>query len=1190
MPKVCINPDQPARETDFYTNVVRNIPTTIRKSDFAPVGGELTESEFETVLSNQIQKNATKAITDRGGNVFQYVGETLVGARRDLTNVEAVITQRLAEAVLVMGPKTGLTATQRNSKNALLKIFQQQVRSQAGQSLSPVIRGNARKHIKYQLLDATTQDALDAGLIDRDEAAKLIGLVQKAAKNLDEFINKSKYGVQPDDPAGNPYTLSGRLADFHKRVNERRLVGTLADIAGAFRDSKEAGDLLEVDQVLKFYRDRSKTINGVNKAQLDERLAAVRGLKNLQKDINDRIEQFSDKIPAFKNTKVDVYFDRDGQFQFIPDGITDEKQYIKWLDDFQKNVTAPLDKQIKKLDDANFSQAKNIELSFENSEVLKNDALVELELQKLNLKLLEDQKQITKKAAKDKLSKLEARNKTTSKLLGMKNSLLLSAIPTFIRANVPPQFERLTGKQLYRISAGFDEIIAKWTEWSGRDMPIPSSHNISPEIKRANREVVEAHFGKVPDADPGQVFKRFIKEKGRVPADTSYSDIERGEWTGKASFLNYTNAGYLAVGAFDRQLRNKASIDMLEQLTMNELRLRGLTAKQAQEAAPNEMIRKYQNLSNAERHQIAQAADDAVYARSNKPARAINKFKADKLREGGTLNTTMAVSVDFAAPYIKTPVNLAKRTVNLTPGAGMLYDLHRYNRGQLSKVKEVNKYAARIDFARNRAWQYTAAGMAAAGFFMDRFDLISGGHPDDPVERDHWEETNRTAYSIRLPFTDSWFSIRFLGPPLAPLWTGKFISDSLDEGIEKDEFGDFLAAVAIEPLKLAVEETPGLQVVEAAMNSALGRGSRDRTLDNLGNIISSWPTQLQPGIVRALAQTTDNKKREIIYDDFWRQTYTRFVAGIPGFRHTLEVESGDLTGRDVDRTGGGDLRGAFKTFFFGSLIATERNGEDPVLTELRTLYDKGFKVAPKGAASLEYDMDPVEVMRINDQLQEDTYADWKRTIEGDYYQGLTDQQKKDLLDSVSRGNKDAAWLPHLDKRKDWDPSAPRPSVKREMLAAEKDWPFVLSVNDMTPSQKIDYTLERMAAGELGGKNDADYIKAEFDLRQFEVQKGWHDRPGGRFIYESYHSGLTKNEWQVWLERNFDSADEVVGFIAQLAAYENELIEAGARTSRSWTNKDGSPKSISEKFGDDDDGSQRSGGASVGRRIFGRRRL
>jgi hypothetical protein len=182
---------------------------------------------------------------------------------------------------------------------------------------------------------------------------------------------------------------------------------------------------------------------------------------------------------------------------------------------------------------------------------------------------------------------------------------------------------------------------------------------------------------------------------------------------------------------------------------------KGLTGD-ALEAAMKESVESFVSGSHPNQEALRIAMENA----------ALNGTFQKKMGSLGTAASNLTNAhpfLSFFAPFIKTPVNIAKETAIRTP-AGLAYTLLQKNRGKITDEKFIKDLASGV----------FGTTLGALLYFMNKEgDLITGGGPTDPEENQNLQDTGWRPYSVKIG--DRYVSYQRL-EPLSSLMG--FIADS----------------------------------------------------------------------------------------------------------------------------------------------------------------------------------------------------------------------------------------------------------------------------------------------------------------------------------------------------------------------------------------------------------------------------
>ena len=456
---------------------------------------------------------------------------------------------------------------------------------------------------------------------------------------------------------------------------------------------------------------------------------------------------------------------------------------------------------------------------------------------------------------------------------------------------------------------------------------------------------------------------------------------------------------------------------------------------------------------------------------------------------------------------------------------------------------------------------------------------LTGARPKDRNEQKIWEAQNKIPHAIRVPGTQRWISARFIYPFLYPAFAGALINQAQNEADPGNELGlpERFALASFDHIRGVVDELPSLQFVE---NSMLAAGVTDAPADTALNrawdaASSSLVGAAWPNAVTRIAQALDPYERERYHEGSWNILWSKFFQRVPGVRHTLEIKTDDLTGEDIRRIPKGkgvtaEIVAGLGTFLMGSAAKSARNLDNPIVNEYARLHEydtykgDGTGVSPTYKKADDYNLPEGKVTEINRDVAKLSAIDMATIMSSPQYDQMTDNQKVKEIKKHLQNRGRQIWdrykkdlKEEIQRPEEFGPTRPG----KGPTALEAGLPIKPFAANWTPRQEIEYIDALQQGGFLNEWQTLDKTK---ERAKYEVQDMYYNN-GGKYIYELYHWG-TKDK-DLLYKYLYDKYDKGTAWdlIGQMGGYENLLIQAGARKTRSLTQKDGSLKTIDKLF-------------------------
>lgn len=265
---------------------------------------------------------------------------------------------------------------------------------------------------------------------------------------------------------------------------------------------------------------------------------------------------------------------------------------------------------------------------------------------------------------------------------------------------------------------------------------------------------------------------------------------------------------------------------------------------------------------------------------------------------------TANVALESNLPFVKTPVNVLRRSMDFSPiglGRSMV---------ELATAKNADMFMQGVH---HMATGLTGSGVCALGMLLANNDLITlragGESGDEYYDRDMGYQD----YSLVLKFGDKKYSVTidWLSPMQTSLFMGAAMYNSLSEkGYTAEDMFDCLAAVTGPMLDMSFMSS-AKDTFETFMEKVFKDGTGDESdwsgavMQTLfGSIPQGYLNSFVPQIVNQTAQAFDNKQRDTRSTkegplaaswDSWKK---KLINKIPGLRNKLLNPKLDRFGND----------------------------------------------------------------------------------------------------------------------------------------------------------------------------------------------------------------------------------------------------------------------------------------------------
>jgi len=315
---------------------------------------------------------------------------------------------------------------------------------------------------------------------------------------------------------------------------------------------------------------------------------------------------------------------------------------------------------------------------------------------------------------------------------------------------------------------------------------------------------------------------------------------------------------------FAKQLNYKRSF-------ANYLTAQGISTKADIEANP-QIVEKAKQFA-------LQEANVATFNEENKLSEFINS--ADN-----KLGTPGKVIRGAIIPFTRTPLNIAKRGMEYTPGIGLITTI-----ADVKKAPANMKGAVLID---GLSKQMTGSALALIGYALAKGGLVTSTSDDDKEGEFKTDQGSQMNYSIKIG--DKSYDLSWLAPSSMPFFVGARMFEVLDkqEGINENIILESLAST-LDPLSEMSCVSSFTDILKSYNQKGTGM------IKDVGiKTGQSYLSQFVPTVVGQFARVFDDKKRTTAADStspnkISQNTYRTLAYKIPGLRNTLP-ESTDYLG------------------------------------------------------------------------------------------------------------------------------------------------------------------------------------------------------------------------------------------------------------------------------------------------------
>lgn len=457
--------------------------------------------------------------------------------------------------------------------------------------------------------------------------------------------------------------------------------------------------------------------------------------------------------------------------------------------------------------------------------------------------------------------------------------------------------------------------------------------------------------GAVEGTRKGWRYLRTGFDERNIGVKLDYRRINFG--TGKLArgLQKYTDTVFRILGTEDQPFYYATKLQSLFEQAKVAAINKGLRGREAQKFIDSLM----QNPTDDMLRYAAIDAETAVFQQRTalgEAARAVQKI-------GGGAG-------EIIVPFGRTPSAVAMQIVNYSPVGIVKTIIENAGRGRFDQ---------RL-FSQGIGRGITGTAALAIGVELYKKGLITLARPSGEKERKLWELEGRQANSVKVD--GKWRQIQVLGPAGNLLLIGGQFQQAFDESGSPSE----AMAKALAGASLSFTQQTFLtgvsNFIEAITDPAR---SAERVAGS--TLASTIPT-----ISADIARATDVKERRA------NEIFEKFMVRIPGLRETLEPQ---VTVLGVEKeTIGNPLE------IMADPTRPSPEQITPVVSELRRLWDAGFRVSPtllgdkKGFSSLT----PEQNTELWKRAGEITNAKLSSLISKEAYWGMVDDEKAKYVEKV----------------------------------------------------------------------------------------------------------------------------------------------------------------------------------------------
>lgn len=460
---------------------------------------------------------------------------------------------------------------------------------------------------------------------------------------------------------------------------------------------------------------------------------------------------------------------------------------------------------------------------------------------------------------------------------------------------------------------------------------------------------------------------------------------------------------------------------------------------------------------------------------------------------------SLGVFGEAVLPFKRTPANILVRGFEYSPfglAKGLTYDLYQVKQGNMTGAQAIDNIAAGM----------TGTGLMLLGGLLAAAGVVSGGAGDDEKQAQFNELTGGQTYALNLPGGGS-VTLDWLAPEALPFFMGVQAMESFgEEGLTGDTITSAFASISEPMLEMSM-----LQSLNDLIDNVSYAASNEKLSGLVGSSLISYLTQAIPTIGGQIERTFEDKRYS---------TYTNKDSLLPtDIQYALGKASAKIPGWDfqqipyIDEWGRTESTGPLPLRAFNNFLNpayTSQENVTPLDAEIQRIYDAtGDKAVIPNRADKEITVATgVKMLLTGDEYVRYATKRGKMSFEigsdllnDDVFQGLTDQQKADVLDDAySYADAMAKASISAYQPEDWitetadagiDPatailykySDAKSDAKREMLMNDPDLTSdqkkALDLALISDKSKIDYTNEQtFALSHLSDAGQEKWEKAE----------------------------------------------------------------------------------------------------------------
>lgn len=442
--------------------------------------------------------------------------------------------------------------------------------------------------------------------------------------------------------------------------------------------------------------------------------------------------------------------------------------------------------------------------------------------------------------------------------------------------------------------------------------------------------------------------------------ELNYGDGKVGTAIGK-----YVNGTYRLMSLADQPFWYGARNEALANLAKVDAINKGLKGKDL-DAHVNNIL---DNPPNSLMEQATKEAKYATFQNETMLGSVAGAIKQGAERYAGDKGRAI---MDFFIPFTQVPASIATRVVQRTPvgtGAEIVKQILNTRKGIPFDQRSMAKAIGEGSFG---------SAVFAGGYALANSDMLTFGFPDDPKERELWEQEGKQPYSVK--FGDRWYSLNYLQPFGTLLAVGGEAAKAVKEGADPTSMISRASATAAQ----AVMNQSFLKGISGVLDAI------DDPKRYAENYAENTAGSILPNFIRSFARAADGTQRDA------HGLMEGIQAGIPGARNMLDAKQ-DSFGQDLP------AKDSFVNQYLNPLRPSKVRGDD-VTAELRRLQDAGVGIMPTNAKKDAFEgttLDRKQISEINRRAGLAMKNEYATLIGSEDYQAMSDEQKADSLKKIN---------------------------------------------------------------------------------------------------------------------------------------------------------------------------------------------